>query len=287
MTGHNRSPRRLIIIGAALLAAAAVALVLGVVPPVRSDTFSEAAPGSASAAVLVNAAIAALAAIALGFVAARGVDRPRISIPVLHVIGALVLLLGIVLAGPALTFRTHGASLYGAIFFMFLSAAAEFATAGLLAVAATRLQESIQGAVTADNTSAWKTRVAPAVLLGMGSFFLMFLVGEGLESSATGPAAGYVGGLILIVALGGYSLLATWVLSRGLPRARRNLWIVLAMNAVLLLSALIAMLAEPNKSAALQVLGIAIASSAGSLGGLALATRTRRPPVAFDEPAGR
>ena len=280
MTDHSRSPRRLIIIGAALLIVAAVAMVMGVVPPVRSDTFYQAAPGSASAAVLINAAIAALAAIALGFVAARGVGRPRASIPVLYVIGALVFLLGIVLAGPALTFRTHGASLYGAIFFMFLSAAAEFAAAGLLAVAATRLQKSIPGAATSNNTGAWKTRVAPAVLLGMGSFFLMFLLGEGLERSATGPVAGYVGGLILVVALGGYSLLATCVLSRGLPRARRNLWIVLAMNAVLLLSALIALLAEPNKSAALQVLGIAIISCVGSYGGLALAARTGRPAAA-------
>ena len=277
MTDHSRSSRRLVIIGAALLAAAAVAMVLGVVPPVRSDTFSQAAPRSASAAFLVNAAIAALAALALGFVAARGPGRPWASVPVLYVISALVFLLGLVLLGPALTFRTHGAALYGAIFFMFVSAAAEFAAAGLVAVAATRLHKIIPAAATADNTSAWKARVAPAVLLGMGSFFLMFLVGEGMEGATTGPLAGHGGELILAVAVGGYSLLATWALSRDLPRARGNLWIVLALNAVLLLSALVALLVEPNKSAALQVLGVAIASSAGSYGGLALAARTGSP----------
>ena len=188
--------RRLIIISAALLAAAAVALVLGVIPPVRSDTFRQAAPDPAAAAFLIQAAVAFLAAIALAISAARAADRPRSAIAILQVIGALV-----------------------------------------------------------------------------------FLLGEGLKLPATVPAAEYVAGLIVAVVLGGYSLLATCLLSRGLPRASGNLWIVLAMNALLLLAALIALLVEPNKSAALQVLGIAILSCASSYGGLALATRATRPPV--------
>jgi len=286
VTDRIRSCRRLILIGAALLAAAAIALVLGVIPPVRSDVFPQAAPGSAAAAFLIQAAVAVLAAIALVFVAYRAIDRPRSSIAMLYLIGALVFLLGIVLVGPALTFRTHGPSLHGAIVLMFLSAAAEFATAGLVVAAASRLPKSIPGPATSEDTSAWKMRVAPAAVLGMGSFFWMFLLGEGLKIPATVPAAEYVGGLILAVVLGGYSLLATYVLARGLPRASRNLWIVLALNAVLLITALISLLAEANRSSALQMLGIAIVSSACSYGGLALAARTTRPPVALDEPAG-
>lgn len=286
MTDRVRSSRRLVVIGAALLAAAAVALVLGVIPPVRSDTFRQAAPSSAAAAFVVQAAIAVLAAIALALVAARVFDRPRSSIAILHVIGALVFLLGIVLVGPAPTFLAHGPSLHGATVLMFLSAAAEFAATGLLVAAASRLRRSTPGPATSEDASAWKMRVVPAVVLGMGSFFLMFLLGEGWRIPATVPAAEYVGGLMLAVVLGGYSLLATYLLSRGLPRASRNLWIVLAMNAVLLLAALIALLVEPNKPAALQVLGVAIVSSACSYGGLALAARSTRPPVALDELAG-
>jgi len=286
MTDRIGSSRRLIIIAAALLAAAALALVLGVIPPVRSDLFPQAAPGSAAAAFLIQAAVAVLAAIVLAFVAARAVARPRASIAVLHVIGALVFLLGIVLVGPAFTFSTHGPALHGAIVFMFLSAAAEFAAAGLVVAAASRLPKSTPGAATSPDPSAWTLRVAPAAVLGMGSFFLMFLIGEGLKLPATVAAADFVAGLILAVVLGGYSLLATYVLSRGLPRASRNLWIVFAMNAALLLTALLALLAEANKAAALQILGIALFSSACSYGGLALAARTIRPPAAFDELAG-
>ena len=280
MTDRIRSSRRLIIIGATLLAAVAVVLVLGVIPPVRSDTFRQAAPDSAAAAFLVQAAVAVLAAIALAFVAASAVARPRSSIAILHVIGALVFLLGIVLMGPAPTFWVHGPALHGATLFMFLSAAAEFTATGLVVAAASRLRRSTPGPAASQDTSAWKLRIAPAVVLGMGSFFLMFLLGEGMKVPAAVPAAEFVGGLILAVALGGYSLLATYLFARGLPRASRNLWIVLAMNAVLLLAALIAVLVEPNKSAALQMLGIAIISSACSYGGLVLAARLTRPPVA-------
>jgi hypothetical protein len=280
VTDRIRSSRRLIIIGATLLAAVAVVLVLGVIPPVRSDTFRQAAPDSAAAAFLVQAAVAVLAAIALAFVAASAVARPRASIAILHVIGALVFLLGIVLMGPAPTFWVHGPALHGATLFMFLSAAAEFTATGLVVAAASRLRRSTPGPAASQDTSAWKLRIAPAVVLGMGSFFLMFLLGEGMKVPAAVPAAEFVGGLILAVALGGYSLLATYLFARGLPRASRNLWIVLAMNAVLLLAALIAVLVEPNKSAALQMLGIAIISSACSYGGLVLAARLTRPPVA-------
>lgn len=277
MTDRIRSSCRLIIIGAALLAASAVVLVLGVIPPVRSDTFRQAAPGSAAAAFLVQAALGVLAAIALAIVATRAAASPRSSIAILHVIGALMFLLGIALAGPALTFWIHGPALHGAVLCMFLSAAAEFAATGLVVAAAQRLSKPGPEPAPADDTSAWKMRVAPASLLGLGSFFLMFLLGEGLKLPANVPAAEDVGGLIVAIALGGYSLLATCVLSLGLPRARRNLWIVLAINAVLLLAALIALLVEPDKSAAVQVLGVAIFSSACSYGGLALAARRTRP----------
>ena len=272
MTDRIRSPRRLILTGAALLAAAAVALVLGVVPPLRSDTFPLADPAGASKICMVQAWIAVVLALALAIVAVGVTNRPRVSINILYVTGALVFLHAIPLAGLAPAFLVHGPSLHTAILIMFLCGAAEFAAAGLVVAAASRLP----GPATWEDTSGWKMRIAPAALLGIGSLFLMFLLGEGMKIPDSIPAAEYVGGLLIAVFLGGYSLLVTYVLLRGLPRARRNLWIVLALNAVLLLTTLMVLVAEQNKSAGLQTLGIGIVSLAGSYGGLALAARAAR-----------
>jgi hypothetical protein len=251
MTDRIRSSRRLIIIGAALLAAAAVALVL-------ADVFT------------VHAVILLFLALTLVFVAARAVDHPRASVVFLHVISALVFLLGIVLVGIA-TAIAQGPSRGAATVIMFLSGAAEFAAAGLAVAAASRLP----GPAASEDTSAWKMRVTPAALLGIGLFSLMFLL-FGVKFAANDTVAGLVGGLILAVVAGGYSLIATYVLLRGLPRARRNLWIVLALNAVLLLTAPIVLIAEPGDSQGLQLLGIAIISIACSCGGLALAARAAK-----------
>jgi len=250
MTDRIRSSRRLIIIGAALLAAAAVALRL-----------------AALSMILV------LLALTLVVVAARAVDRPRASIVILHVISALVFLLGIILVGIA-TAIVQGPSRSAAAFIMFLSGAAEFAAAGLMVAAASRLP----GPAASEDASAWKMRIAPAALLGIGLFSLMFLLFmvRFAANDTTDTVARLIGGLILAVVAGGYSLLATYVLLRGLPRARRNLWIVLALNAVLLLAAPIVLIAEPGDFQGPQLLGIAIISIACSYGGLALAARAAR-----------
>jgi hypothetical protein len=94
------------------------------------------------AAFLIQAAITILAAIVLAIVAARAVDRPRSSFALLHVIGSLVFLVGMVLMVPALAFWGHGPALHGAVLLMFLSAAAEFAAIGLLVAAASCLRRS-------------------------------------------------------------------------------------------------------------------------------------------------
>ena len=157
-------------------------------------------------------------------------------------IGALVFLLGIPLAGIAPALLVHGPHLRTAIFIMFLCGVAHFAAAGLVVAAASRLP----GPAMSEDTSAWKMRIAPAALFGIGSFFLTFLLG-GVRFAANDTVARLVGGLVLVVFAGGYSLLVTYVLLRGLPRASRNLWIVLAMNAVLLLTALIVLIAEAEQ----------------------------------------
>lgn len=279
MTNRIRSSRRLITTGAALLVAAALTIVLGVVPPIRSDTFALAAPASASAGFMVQAGIAVLLALALGLVAVLAAGHLRASVATLHVIAALVFLLAMSLGGLAPAFVVHGPALRLAIFFMALSAAAALGAVGLVVAAASRLS----GPATSEDMGAWKTRIVPAALLGIGSFFLVFLLGYGIQIPASVPAADYVSGFLITIAMGGYSLLATYVLSRGLPRARRNLWLVLALNAVLLLTVPIILFAEPGNTAALQLLVVVIVTSACSYGGLTLAAR---PRASHDKPAG-
>jgi MFS family permease len=271
VTDRIRSSRRLIIIGAALLVAAAVALVLGVIPPFRFDTFPGVDPDEASRSHMFQAGIAVLMALALAMVATRVTDRSRVLIGVLFVMGALVFLLGIPLAGIAPALLVHGPHLRTAIIIMFLCGVAHFAAAGLVVAAAS----CFPGPAMSEDTSAWKVRIAPAALFGIGSFFLTFLLG-GVRFAANDTVARVVGGLVLAVFAGGYSLLVTYVLLRGLPRARRNLWIVLALNAVLLLTAPVVLIAEPGDFQGLEMLGIALISIACSYGGLALAARATR-----------
>ena len=252
MTDRIRSSRRLIFLGSALLAAAAVALLL-------------------AAVFTVHAVIFGLLALTLVIVATRASDRPRASIAILHGISALAIVLGIVLVGIA-TALVQGPSRSAATFIMFLSGAADFAAAGLVVAAASRLP----GAAASEDASAWKLRVAPAALLGVGSVVLMWFLGGVRMVPATVPAAEYFGGLILAVVAGGYSMLVTYVLLRGLPPERRNLWIVFALNAALLLAASILLISEPNNSQLPLVLGITIFSIACSYGGLTLAVRGAR-----------
>jgi len=251
MSDRTRSSRRLIIIGASLLAAAAVALLL-------------------AAVFRLQAVVLLLLALTLAFVASRTLNRPRVSIVILHLISALVFLLGIILVGIA-TAIAQGSSANATIFVMFLSGAAEFTAAGLAAAAASRLP----GPAASEDASAWKMRVAPAALLGIGLFSLMFLLVQ-VRFAANDTVARLVGGLVLAAVAGGYSLLATYALLRGLPRANQNLWIVLALNAVLLLAAPTVLIAEPGDFQGPLLLGLAIISVACSYGGLALAARATR-----------
>jgi len=192
MTDRIRSSRRLMIIGAALLAAAAVALVLGVAPPFRFDTFPGVDPLEASRSHMDQAGIAALLALALAVVAARATGRSRVWIGILFALGALVFLLGIPLAGIAPALLVHGPHLRTAIFFMFLCGLAHFAAGGLAVAAAARLL----GPAMSEDTSAWNMRIAPAALFGIGSFFLAFLLG-GVRFAANDTAARLAGGLVL------------------------------------------------------------------------------------------
>jgi hypothetical protein len=105
----------------------------------------------------------------------------------------------------------------------------------------------------------------------------MFLLGEGVSIPSSIPGAKYVEWIIFIGGMCGYFLISAYLLLRGNSQAIWKNWpIILALNSILLVSALIALVFEPNKLAALLTMGVAIVAVACSYAGAALAARTAR-----------
>lgn len=108
-------------------------------------------------------------------------------------------------------------------------------------------------------------KVALAFFLGVLSFFLMFLLGEG------------AGDYALFIGLGAYFLFSQYLLSRGNSRATRTDWpVIVALNFTPVCTAVIALAAEPKKSAGLVAFGVALLALVCSYAGAALAARTAR-----------
>lgn len=115
-------------------------------------------------------------------------------------------------------------------------------------------------------------RVAVALFLGICSFFLMFLLGEGLAHVGGTGAADVVRSALFISGMGGYFVISMYLLARGEGRVHAR-WTMLALNAVLPTAALVALLVEPNKVAALLAVGTALLGLIGSWVGVYLAGR--------------
>jgi hypothetical protein len=124
-------------------------------------------------------------------------------------------------------------------------------------------------------------KIGVAAGLGVLSFFLLFFLGEGVKIPESIQGAESSHAAIFILALGGYFLVAQYLLSSGNPDALRKDWLIIAsLNSVLSLSAVIALLIEPNKLAAFQTLGIAVFAWVSSCAGAVLAARKARRSVA-------
>lgn len=116
-----------------------------------------------------------------------------------------------------------------------------------------------------------------AFLLGVGSFFLLFGLGEGVKVPDSIPGATYIQTLILLGGMGSYFLISQFFLSRGNRDAMRTDWpIILALNVVLVAATIMAAFLEPNKLAVLQTAGITLLAVLCSSIGAAFAARTAR-----------
>jgi hypothetical protein len=108
-------------------------------------------------------------------------------------------------------------------------------------------------------------KIVVAFLLGVLSFFLIFLLGE------------IFGDYALFIGMGAYFLISQYMLSRGNPQAVRMDWpLIIAMNFTPLCMTIITLAVEPNKGNALEMLLVTILTLACSYAGAALAARTTR-----------
>jgi hypothetical protein len=121
-------------------------------------------------------------------------------------------------------------------------------------------------------------RVLVAFLLGVGAFFLLFLLGEGVDISPSVRGYQYFSALIFFGGMGAYFLISEYFLSRGHQQAVRKDWpIILALNAPLILATIIASFVEQNKSSLWQTGGAVVVGVVCSYAGAALAARNAAP----------
>jgi len=276
MTTNTKSPSPLLITGAAFVAAPAIVLALGLIPKVFGDTFALASSHSAVTAFRVHIVFAAIIVLALVVLSFRAAARPNLAAAVSQVLGTAAIILGMFLVMAGFAFHGHGPGMRVTAALLFSSAAAELIAGVLVILAASRLAKLASEAAAPEKAPEWKRRLLPAILLSVCSLFLMAALGEFLESQAGAAGAERLATAILIAGIGGYFLLASYFLMRRLPRSRRNFWVLLILNAALLLTAAIILVIEPNRTAALEMLGLSLLAIACSAAGLGLAYRFPR-----------
>ena len=132
MTVSPTSYRRPLLICAALLVAVALAIALGVIPPVKADTFPAAAPESAALGLWANVVIDLVVAAVLLFIATRASGPNRVPATTVGFAGFLALLLAVALVDAAFAFRSHGPPLRTATILLVMCSAAGLVAAALL-----------------------------------------------------------------------------------------------------------------------------------------------------------
>jgi peptidoglycan/LPS O-acetylase OafA/YrhL len=193
-----------------------------------------------------------------------------------QLLGAFAIVLGMFLVMAGSAFLGHGSGMRAAVALLFSCAAAEFLAGTLVILAASRLAKLASETAAPGKAPGWKSRLLPAILLSVCSFFLMFALGEFLESRSLSGGMEILATVAVIAGIGGYYLLAAYFLLRRLPRSSRNVRVLPALNAVPLLAAAATLIGESNRAAVLQMLGLSLLAVACSAAGLGLADRFAR-----------
>ena len=118
--------RRMLLAWAVLFVIVALVVALGVIPPVKADTYPGVNHEKVAAAFWVNIGFNLLSAFSLFLMAIRSKERSWKSTSVLIITGLLVLILGLALADAALAYQKHGPSMKSASILLFICAAVDF-----------------------------------------------------------------------------------------------------------------------------------------------------------------
>jgi len=105
---------------------AGLVVALGVIPPVKVDTYPGVKHDKVVAAFWINIGLNLLAAFVLFVMSLRITMRNWISTTVLVITGLLVLFLGLALADAASAYQGHGPSMQTASILLFICAAVDF-----------------------------------------------------------------------------------------------------------------------------------------------------------------
>lgn len=126
--------RRILYSCAVLFVIVALVMALGVIPPVKADTYPGVKHAKVAAAFWVNISLTLLSAFSLFIIGLRSKERTWKSTSVVIGIGLLVLILGFALADAASAYQQHGPSMQSASILLFICAAVDF-LAGIVIIA--------------------------------------------------------------------------------------------------------------------------------------------------------
>ena len=130
-----------------------------------------------------------------------------------------------------------------------------------------------------------KSKTAIAILLGVGSFILSFVLGE-ITLPSTVKYRESMEGVMVCAGVGLYCLAAQYALSRGNPRAvRSDWWLILSLNGILILTTLVAAFVEQNKDAVLKTAVVTALAVLRSYAGAAVAAHEARRRQAVAPPS--
>ena len=118
--------RRVLLVCAVLIVIVGLVVALGVIPPVKVDTYPGVRHDKVATAFFINIGLNIFSAFILFFISIRSMVRNWKSTSVLIFTGFLVFILGLALADAASAYQKHGPSMQSASILLFISAAIDF-----------------------------------------------------------------------------------------------------------------------------------------------------------------
>ena len=126
MKSNDLFYRRVLLVCAVLFVLVSLVVALGVIPPVKADTYPGVKHDKVAAAFWINIGLNLLSAFSLFFISLRSTKRNWKSTSVLIIMGFLILLLGLAFADAASAYQNHGPSMQTASILLFVCALVDF-----------------------------------------------------------------------------------------------------------------------------------------------------------------